>query len=138
MNTLHTLCATLVFVASGGAVLAQDQHQHDHGTKPAEDSQKHDPSAHPPAEEAHKHDAHPSEHGMSMTGNLGGYPMTRDASGTSWQPDSTEHAMGHAMSGDWMLMGHVLLNGVYDWQDGDAEPRSVHGQERLSVALGCR
>jgi hypothetical protein len=128
MNALHTFCATLAFVASGGAVLAQDQHQHDHGPKPAESSQKHDPSAHPPGHEAtpeqaspeHDPNAHPPGHGMTMnmTGNLGGYPMARDASGTSWQPDSTEHAMGHEMSGDWMLMGHVLLNGVYDWQDG--------------------
>ena len=55
---------------------------------------------------------------MSMTGALGGYPMSRDASGTSWQPDSTAHAMGHFMRGDWTLMGHTLLNGVYDWQDG--------------------
>ena len=21
-------------------------------------------------------------------------------------------------AGDWMLMGHATLNGVYDWQDG--------------------
>jgi len=119
MNSLHTLCATLAFVASGGAVLAQDQHHHDHDAKPAETTQKHDPRVHPPTDEPkneaeHKHDGH----GMSMTGNFGGYPMTRDASGTAWQPDSTEHTMGHVMSGDWMLMGHVLLNGVYDWQDG--------------------
>jgi hypothetical protein len=53
-----------------------------------------------------------------MTGALGSYPMSRDASGTSWQPDSTPHAMGHLMRGDWTLMGHTLLNGVYDWQDG--------------------
>ena len=24
----------------------------------------------------------------------------------------------HVMSGGWMLMGHVMLNGVYDWQQG--------------------
>ncbi len=63
-----------------------------------------------------------------MTGALGDYPMSRDASGTSWQPDSTPHAMGHAMRGDWMLMGHALLNGVYSWQEG---PR---GDERTFLA----
>jgi hypothetical protein len=55
---------------------------------------------------------------MSMTGALGDYPMSRDASGTAWQPDATTHEMGHRMHGDWTLMGHVLLNGVYDQQDG--------------------
>ena len=61
----------------------------------------------PPAPQ-HDHAAQPSEQTMmDMTGALGAYPMTRDASGTSWQPDATPHAMGHDMAGDWMLMGHV-------------------------------
>jgi hypothetical protein len=55
---------------------------------------------------------------MSMPGALGDYPMSRDASGTSWQPDASPHAMGHVMQGDWTLMGHVLLQGVHDWQEG--------------------
>ena len=28
----------------------------------------------------------------AMTGALGRYPMTREASGTAWQPDASEHA----------------------------------------------
>jgi hypothetical protein len=55
---------------------------------------------------------------MVMAASLGHYPMTRDASGTSWQPDASVHAMGHLMRGDWTLMGHAMLNGVYDWQEG--------------------
>jgi hypothetical protein len=51
-----------------------------------------------------------------MMGVLGTYPMNREASGTSWQPDSSTHGGVHVMEGDWMLMGHALLNGVYDWQ----------------------
>jgi hypothetical protein len=54
----------------------------------------------------------------AMTGTLGTYPMARDASGTAWQPDVSVHAMGHVMRGDWTWMGHTMLNGVYDWQDG--------------------
>ncbi len=53
-----------------------------------------------------------------MMGALGSYPMNREASGTSWQPDSSEHGGVHLMEGDWMLMGHMFLNGVYDWQQG--------------------
>jgi len=56
---------------------------------------------------------------MSMTGALGPYGMSREASGTSWQPDSSEHMGGvMAMRGPWMLMGHAMVYGVYDWQDG--------------------
>ncbi len=55
---------------------------------------------------------------MHSTGLLGSYPMTRDASGTSWQPDAAEHAMLETMADDWMLMGHVMLTGVYDTQSG--------------------
>src|SRR6185437_3672280 len=43
-------------------------------------------------------------------GVLGSYPMTRDASGTSWQPDAATHEAIHAMAGDWMLMGHLRLD----------------------------
>jgi len=53
-----------------------------------------------------------------MTGALGSYPMSREASGTSWQPDSSTHGGIYAMTDDWMLMGHALFNGVYDWQQG--------------------
>jgi len=53
-----------------------------------------------------------------MVGDLGSYSMTREASGTSWQPDSSMYSGVHVMEGDWMLMGHALLNGVYDWQQG--------------------
>jgi len=53
-----------------------------------------------------------------MLGALGSYRMTREASGTSWQPDSSMHEGVHIMEGNWMFMGHALLNGVYDWQQG--------------------
>jgi len=54
-----------------------------------------------------------------MNAPLGPYPMTRQASGTSWQPDSTPHEGLHVMRGDWMLMAHGWANMVYDRQGGD-------------------
>ncbi|HTO39811.1 MAG TPA: hypothetical protein VL026_02450, partial [Rhizomicrobium sp.] len=51
-------------------------------------------------------------------GLLGTYPATRDASGTSWQPDAASHGGLHASAGDWMLMGHLRLDAIYDWQSG--------------------
>ena len=59
-------------------------------------------------------------HDMSdMTGAYGMYPMAREASGTSWQPDASMHMGEMTMHGPWMVMTHAMLNGVYDWQGGD-------------------
>src|SRR4051794_11381357 len=41
--------------------------------------------------------------GMAMTGLLGGYAMSREASGTSWQPEAAGHSGIHMIAGDWML-----------------------------------
>ncbi|HEX5185004.1 MAG TPA: hypothetical protein VFW19_17840 [Allosphingosinicella sp.] len=56
--------------------------------------------------------------GPDMKGARGPYPMTREASGTAWQPDTSTHSGIETMTGDWMLMFHGVLNGVYDWQGG--------------------
>jgi len=53
-----------------------------------------------------------------MGGALGPYPMTRESSGTAWQPDTTEHMGWMSQSGDWTLMAHGVLNLVYDHQSG--------------------
>jgi hypothetical protein len=53
-----------------------------------------------------------------MQSPFGDYLMMRDASGTSWQPDATPHEGVMAMKGDWMVMGHALINVVYDGQNG--------------------
>ena len=76
-------------------------------------------------EDTHRHEASPT---MAMTGALGSYPMSRDASGTAWQPDISPHVMGHTTRRDWTLMGHAMLNAVYDRQQG---PR---GDERSFIA----
>jgi hypothetical protein len=60
----------------------------------------------------------------AMHGMYGSYPMTREASGTSWQPDSTPHQGLHVMRGEWMVMVHGYADGIYDRQGG---PR---GQEK--------
>jgi hypothetical protein len=53
-----------------------------------------------------------------MTGVLGAYPMTREASGTSWQPDAAAHDMFQTSLDGWELMGHAMLDGVFDSQSG--------------------
>jgi hypothetical protein len=52
----------------------------------------------------------------AMAGALGHYPMTREASGTAWGPDASEHSGLMLSKGDWALMGHGMLNLVYDHQ----------------------
>jgi hypothetical protein len=75
------------------------------------------------------HDMSAMDHrSTTMTGALGAYAMGREASGTAWQPDASSHGGVHVMSGDWMLTGHALVNGVYDWQEG---PR---GDEKAFIA----
>jgi len=54
----------------------------------------------------------------AMTGALGPYGMSREASGTAWQPDASLHGGVELTAGDWMLMGHAALNLVYDRQGG--------------------
>jgi hypothetical protein len=55
---------------------------------------------------------------MGMPGMYGGYDMTREASGTSWQPDSTPMSGIHSMTGAWMSMLHGYADVVYDHQGG--------------------
>ena len=59
----------------------------------------------------------PTDH-AAMTSALGPWPMSRDASGTSWQPDLSEHGGVHTQNGDWLIMSHALINLTYDWQEG--------------------
>jgi hypothetical protein len=58
------------------------------------------------------------DHGsMEMTGALGAYPMTREASGTSWQPDNGRHQGIHSMNGDWSFMVHGNVDLIHSWQE---------------------
>ncbi len=67
--------------------------------------------------EHHQHQGH--EMGsISMSGMYGSYPMTREASGTAWVPDSSPHEGLHYMAGPWMLMLHGFATQVYDHQGG--------------------
>ncbi|WP_420242513.1 hypothetical protein [Roseiterribacter gracilis] len=122
MNLLR-LCSLGLFVATS-AVAQTDEHAHHHMPAPAPK-----PAADPHA--AHKMPAQPAPavdehagHDMSqmsahvMQGFLGAYPMTREASGTSWQPDTTPHDGVHAQLGNWSAMAHGFVTAIYDQQGG--------------------
>jgi hypothetical protein len=114
------------------AMAQQDPHAGHGAHEPAPQQA---PAEHDHAETQQTEDDSSMQHGgdhaammASMTGLYGAYPMGRDASGTAWQPDVSAHGGVHVHSGDWMFMGHAMLNGVYSWQDG---PR---GNEKAFLA----
>jgi hypothetical protein len=67
---------------------------------------------------------------MEMKGFYGSYPMTREASGTAWQPDLTPHHGYHWTADDWHLMAHGYVTGIYDYQQG-----SRGDEETLSTSM---
>lgn len=75
----------------------------------------------------------PAMHGgaMSMHGDLGAYPINRDSSGTSWQPDLAP-AMGRmTMSDGWMLMTETRLTGIADHQSGPRGKADIFAEGML-------
>ena len=105
---------TSLFAAAAGALAlaspAMAQHAgHEMPAAPAKEE--------PPADHSQMAPAEHAGHG-GMTGALGPYPMAREASGTAWQPDASEHAGVMVMKSDWTLMAHGLLNLAYDHQSG--------------------
>jgi len=91
--------------ASGAA------HQHPPSAMPGHDMSEHDK----PAEKGVATAEHAMAHPKSA---FGPYAMSREGSGTSWQPDATPMPGMHRTEGDWSLMAHGYLNAVYDRQTG--------------------
>ncbi|KAK0339790.1 hypothetical protein LTR94_033157 [Friedmanniomyces endolithicus] len=104
IRTLAGLSAGASLLALAPSVAAKD-HSHHHPTPVPSDAQHADHQ---------DHDAKPSAthvgHDMPMTSPYGPWPITRDASGTSWQPDLGQHGGVHAVAGDWTVMSHAVLN----------------------------
>ena len=59
---------------------------------------------------------HSGHHAMESP--LGPYSMTRDASGTSWQPEAAPMDGVMGKSGEWEAMVHGFVYGVHDRQGG--------------------
>ena len=89
------------------AVPAAAQHEHHPQQPPPAEPQPTEPKP----EDHSMHDMQDMEgmedHSMhEMRGMLGPYGMSREASGTAWQPDSAPHMGIHANRGPWDLMVH--------------------------------
>ena len=72
-----------------------------------------------------------------MPGMFGRYPMTREASGTSWQPESTPMEGIQTMNGPWMTMYHGYINAVYDHQGGPRGDKQAFA-ESMFMAMASR
>jgi hypothetical protein len=102
--------------------------QHEGHGAPAEAEAVH-PDEDPAVEALPAHPIHPE----AMTGALGSYATTREASGTAWQPEASPHGGAHVTAGHWSLMGHAMLFGVYDRQQG---PRGGDKAFLSGMAMG--
>src|SRR5258705_9757492 len=84
-----------------GAAQNQDAHraqlEHSHPMPEKKDTSGNKPMDH----SAMDHGNTPEMNMPNMSGMFGNYPMTREASGTSWQPDSSPMDGVHAMRGEW-------------------------------------
>ena len=72
-----------------------------------------------------------------MKSALGPYSMSREGSGTSWQPEATPMQGLHFTAGDWSLMAHGFVNAIYDKQTG---PRGDEKSftESMAMLMGNR
>lgn len=92
---------------------------HEHGTSRDE--------SRPRKEMHHMHGMHPGDEGEAAPATLLELAATREASGTSWQPETTPHAAFHAMASGWTLMLHGNLFAGYDDQGGARGGREFAG-----------
>jgi hypothetical protein len=74
---------------------------------------------------------------MPMTGLYGPYPMSREASGTAWQPDAARREGVHLMTGSWMVMLHGYADVVYDDQGGPRGDTKAYG-DNMGMAMASR
>jgi uncharacterized cupredoxin-like copper-binding protein len=77
---------------------------------------------------------HPMEHAAhEMQGTFGPYSMSRESSGTAWQPDAAPHPGVHGMLGGWSTMTHGFLNLIYDDQGGPRGDTKTFSTSMLMV-----
>ena len=119
----HTLAARFagasLLALTAAAAQAQDHSHHPQSAPAASPQAGRAHHAQTPAADPHAgHDM--SGHAMTMTGALGPWDMSREASGTAWQPDASIHGGVHGTAGDgrWTTMTHALLTLAYTDQSG--------------------
>lgn len=134
MKTL--LIASTLLLTHAGIVIAEETQSSDSQMKQHHHMPGMDMSAPTGSQTPMDHSKMNGDHDMSsMDGMYGTYPMTREASGTSWQPDSSPHDGIHRMVGDWSTMVHGFANVIYDHQGGPrGETKTVSASMLMLMA----
>ena len=118
------LAASLIATVAAAGAAAQDMPGMDHSAMPGME-----------------HAAMPQPADAAMPGmahDMAGMTMDmREASGTSWQPASSPMDAVHFSAGDWSLMAHGFVTGVYDDQGGGRGDTKVFS-ESMGMLMGTR
>jgi hypothetical protein len=112
MKTITLLALLSAAPAVAQPALAQEDHA-GHAMTPAADHATMDHAAMGHGAMGHGAMDHGAMHGL-----LGGYAMSREASGTSWQPQAAPHDAIHLSADDWAMMLHGRVTAVADSQSG--------------------
>ena len=80
-----------------------------------------------------EHEVHHAHETAAMQGAFGPYAMTRESSGTAWQPDASPHAGVLSTIGDWSTMTHGFVNLIYDDQGGPRGDTKTFSTSMLMV-----
>lgn len=134
-KTLLFLSALALVLSIAAPVAAQ---QPDPQQPPAEPSKPEEHQDHQHGMEGHDMqgmegmDMKGMDHGMhAMRGMLGSYSMSREASGTAWQPESTPHIGVHTAWNGWDLMTHGFINLIFDHQSGERGAEKTFSENML-------
>ena len=83
------------------------------------------------------HDQPAGGHSGAMPALYGPYDGSREASGTSWQPDAAEHHAVHSTRGHWVAMLHGFANVTGDVQGGERGDTQIIGTNMI-MAVATR
>jgi hypothetical protein len=75
-------------------------------------------------------------HHPALAGWLGPYSMSREASGTSWQPEAAGMEGLHFAMGPWRGMAHASVFGIYTRQGGPRGGRQAYSTDMMAFAAG--
>jgi hypothetical protein len=120
MKTIFVAVVATLFLGIHAAIGAEE---HEHS---AEEHAEHSPApiSHKDLEGDHLHE---------MPAMYGPYPASREASGTSWQPEAAPASGIHGSLGEWSTMLHGFANFIYDDQGG---PRGDTKTFMTSMLMG--
>lgn len=130
LRSSRKLLRWLLAVAQAGAAACGWAQPHDEHAVHARRQEEQEPS-----------DAH-GEQSAAMYGLYGEYSISRDGSGTAWQPEATPMEMQHLHRGSWDLMYMGFVSAVYadafarGALEADFRVRGRGGEELFGESMG--